>query len=79
MASKEAGLPNIQGSIEAVTGTMHGNGVFYDGYTGSVIQSGLGGTTPRQVIFNASRSAEIYGKSDTLQPAALWLISQVKF
>ena len=76
---KSAGLPNIQGSIEAVTGSMNGNGAFYNGYTGSVIQSGLGGSTPRQVIFNASRSAEIYGKSDTLQPPALWLISQVKF
>ena len=76
---KTAGLPNIQGSIDAITGAMIGYGAFYNGYTGAIIQAGLSGSTTRQVIFNASRSAEIYGKSDTLQPPALWLISQVKF
>lgn len=79
MLVKTAGLPNIQGSIDAITGTMVGYGAFYNGYTGSVIKAGLDGSTTRQVIFNASRSAEIYGKSETVQPAALSATPQIKY
>ena len=58
---------------------MYGYGAFYNGNTGSVIQASLSGSTTRQVIFNASRSAEIYGKSETVQPAALSATPQIKY
>ena len=62
----EAGLPNITGTMtNAYRGSVTGAFV-YDG------QSSNGGDdkTTSHVKFDASKSNEIYGKSDTVQPPA---------
>ena len=82
---KEAGLPNINGSV-----------VFYWGnftsHTGAITPSNLrgknafqGGSSVSQSIdiyegmsFNASQSNPIYGNSTTVQPPAISLIPQIK-
>ena len=81
--SVEAGLPNITGDV---TGTDDG----LAGYTTSacyISQRGLninwdsatgyrGGV---QIALDASKSNPIYGASDTVQPAAITLIAQIKY
>ena len=80
MGVKAAGLPNIKGIIQMVSGGINSvNGPFY--LTSSPLQqisAGLAGKD-RTINFDSSRISPIYGKSDTLQPAALWLIPQTKY
>lgn len=75
---KEAGLPNIKGSIwpRFNAGTTLWNdsasGAFYTTKTGSAEQRGDGGAVskPAGLGFEAKRSSAVYGKSSTVQPQA---------
>ena len=63
----EAGLPNITGTMtNAYRGSVTGAFV-YDGQT----SDGGDDKITNHVKFDASKSNEIYGKSDTVQPPAV--------
>ena len=73
---RDAGLPNITGSILTDRGGKYLNveysGAFY-AEKGSHfnIPTNTQGDTPPNIKIDASRSSPIYGTSDTVQPAAL--------
>ena len=85
---KEAGLPNIKGASKSryqITDHPDGqemNGAF-KGYAmeGGRYYGGSGTGDPWHYgwKFDASWSNPIYGKSDTVQPAALTMIAQIKY
>lgn len=66
----EAGLPNITGRFEGNgdDGTAHKTGCFYQGGN---MSGGNGGSGGAYILFDASRSSKIYGKSTTVQPPAI--------
>lgn len=76
----EAGLPNIKGgfSFDSYAGdggwlkVATATGAFYEreAGTGAVAQSGTTGVGPMAVDMDASKSSQIYGASDTVQPPA---------
>lgn len=77
---KNAGLPNITGSIQSrfdnggyYTGFLSNNGAFYaDGAEGETAARGTGSSGGGKVLrIDASRSSSIYGSSTTVQPPAL--------
>lgn len=70
---KDAGLPNIDGNINAMTmGSFRGNGAIYMNslYQDSLPPDGANDFTEMygSLNFNASRSNTIYGRSETVQP-----------
>lgn len=69
----EAGLPNIIGAMGQQgnrAGVADALGAFYgEGSTGCADASGAV-AVPQVLRFDASRSSEVYGKSDTVQPNA---------
>lgn len=85
VASVEAGLPNITGTLSEIIGTTnsttYGTGAF----------SGSGASSPgaiagpasknydRHAVFDASRCSSIYGNSNTVQPPAIKLVAQIKY
>lgn len=77
MAIKPAGLPNIIGSANINSTSGSASGAFY--FTNN--RKGADGNDYAQydLQFNASRSSSIYGASNTVQPPALQLITQIKF
>ena len=88
LAILAAGLPNINGQIQAMLNTVNdetvpvGSGALK--ITGkdrqnSNIVLGNGTDMACAVTFNASQSNNIYGSSTTVQPPALQLIPQIKF
>lgn len=76
-----AGLPNIAGSFHIMrAGPSSFKGAFY-GNSGSQ-GWGVGNNdvmTEGDVYFKASRSSNIYGASNTVQPPAISLLPQIKF
>ena len=67
-ATVEAGLPNITGEFRTVnSGNL--SGAFYNTTT-TTANWLYGNGNLRNVIFDASRSSSIYGKSSTVQPPA---------
>ena len=74
----EAGLPNITGQATFISSDGVDNaqypdrGAFYwANYAHNVrMQTVSGGTGKRDIMFDASRSNSIYGRSDTVQPPA---------
>ena len=87
--SIESGLPNINGDIgildTAGGGLAHHNGAFHNydgGQPSNFLRRGEGhdlvapGVTAH---FDASKSNQIYGRSDTVQPSALAMIAQIKY
>ena len=72
---KEAGLPNIEGSITTVINmspTPTVAGAFADTTTTPVGNTDTGSYSNKStIIFNASKSNAIYGNSTTVQPPAL--------
>ena len=81
---KDAGLPNITGSIGVAIGDNNtASGAFYNyGTAGTSKTSGasLGGETfTATKIFDASRSSSIYGKSSTVQPASFTVNYIIKY
>ena len=80
-----AGLPNITGSTTftsryGLTGddTIQ-NGVFGYGSDHYSALAGGGGGYTLALTFDASKSNEIYGKSDKVLPASFSLIAQIKY
>ena len=84
---KEAGLPNITGTIQRIygelgvtsdnsgpTGAFHNN---YKGYTKKMDTAW--GKNSFIIGFDASRSNPIYGSSDTVQSPALVLLPIIKY
>ena len=68
---KEAGLPNITGTIGNQTGGYTPSGAFYIGYkqnwqciTQQISERG-------DIFMDASRSSAVYGKSETVQPHSI--------
>lgn len=70
----DAGLPNIQGSLNYVQFINQNNsvGAFSDSYEYTSLNSAYDGNTvhPKIVKFDASKSNTIYGNSTTVQPPA---------
>lgn len=80
---KEAGLPNISGSIYgALTypNIDNADGVFGESNEQSygTYGSGGGGISTINLSLNASKSNAIYGNSDTVQPPALTMVYIIK-
>lgn len=83
----EAGLPNIQGTVQTMNSTLSDSSKATGAFTGSdgrstgsaslyAAQDGGGNATLR---FNASKSNEIYGKSTTVQPPSVKVIFIIKY
>lgn len=81
---KEAGLPNITGDL-VTSGTWSGfssaSGALRkaDGTGGYPGSGGKGGSISARIIFNASYSNSVYGKSNTVQPSAVALNVFIKY
>jgi hypothetical protein len=83
---KEAGLPNITGRIVAwgarsPFGSEFAGSIY--GSTEDTMMANVGTTAPSMsydiLNFDASRSSGIYGKSDTVQMAALCVLPCIKY
>lgn len=75
----EAGLPNITGTLGQRgnrSGLATGSGAFYisSNLTGLSAMDNVNVKNPVYIYFDASRSSAIYGKSNTVQPNAMFLI-----
>lgn len=85
-ASVTAGLPNITGQVGQGTDSMFNSAFCTGAFRGSVENSSAknaaGGYRPIDsgyATFDASRSNSIYGRSHTVQPAAIRLIPIIKY
>ena len=78
---KNAGLPNITGSVVRVLRGAYGaNGALLDGDPGGeAIQAGGSGVDSASISIDASRSNSIYGNSSTVQPPALTCLICIKY
>lgn len=72
----EAGLPNITGTLSDIMGTIwaspSGSGAFSGKYIGTSLENGNSGNYSN-ISFDASKSNAIYGRSNTVQPAAYYV------
>lgn len=79
---KSAGLPNITGTTKLNGGPWYtanmDSGALYQEEIHSSDSSGRN-SNGLSINFDASRSNSIYGASDTVQPAAIVLIPQIKY
>lgn len=74
---KEAGLPNITGTIRGTEGSsLTQTGAFY--YTGVGYNGAGGGSEDKEIGFDASRCSDIYGKSDTVTPDTMYGVWVIK-
>lgn len=78
-AQKNAGLPNITGAVDIVTGGLSCSGAFYRTGTRDEIQSNLGNNGSANFAFDASRSSSVYGGSNTVQPKSLTVRAIIKY
>ena len=83
---KEAGLPNIEGELDAGPGNsvafrdVRGSFTLDDKYPYTFAQSTNSvNNAYYTVILDASHSSNIYGNSTTVQPPAITLIPQIKY
>lgn len=70
----EAGLPNITGDANRAyfnSALSYSGALYVDTRQGGGSLSGSGSTGQNNIHFDASRSNDIYGASDTVQPPAL--------
>ena len=75
-------MPNITGNFADVpraSSSVDGCFYFTNGATSGTGYYDGGGGDAYVVNFDASRSSAIYGASDTVQPASLNLIPQIKY
>lgn len=83
LATKQAGLPNIQGSIGAAGAPawQNSSGAFSLGeITSHVPLPDMQGSLQHVMLyFSANASNSIYGSSNTVQPPACCLIAQIKY
>jgi hypothetical protein len=77
---KEAGLPNIEGTLEVNQNQITGysGAMTIEFGTGYVHYSGTTSGSAKKIGFDASLSSSIYGNSDTVQPPALCLNMIIK-
>ena len=75
---KNAGLPNITGSVGNLRADIEATGAFYKGETTYTYPPNSGADVPR-LAFDASKSNPIYGASTTVQPPALTCRYIVKY
>lgn len=76
----EAGLPNITGSfVNARANFTSASGAFTASNYGTQLNADYSKQGTMNMAFNASKSNAIYGLSDTVQPASILLIAQIKF
>lgn len=85
IGQKEAGVPDITGYVDYASGyglittSSSPSGAFYSGGgSGSSLPDG-GKIHSEELLFAASHSNAIYGKSTTVQPSAIILIPQIKY
>lgn len=87
-AKFEAGLPNIIGNFTTqysygsyIASASGSNGALaWTVSTKSNLESGTGSRAQlNKLIFDASRSNDIYGAADTIQPPSIALIPQIRF
>ena len=87
LSALAAGLPNITGKIQFYGnrgGVQKQEGAFYPTKTinntvPAADQSLEGFGKDEDIIFDASRSSNIYGASDTVQPPAIVLLPQIRY
>ena len=77
-------LPGITGSINIEIGDFaaHTGALYIKRFTGKVSSttaSEISGAEYKNIAFDASRSNEIYGKSDKVLPESFALIAQIKY
>ena len=76
----DAGLPNITGNFTFNGGNAKSAvGAFSFSNTGDSGWGDTWGQNKPTISFDASKSNSLYGNSNTVQPAALQLILQIKF
>lgn len=77
----EAGLPNITGTYPALAWGAMGSptGAFGTGVAKAPYANSQTPLDASYLVFNASESNPIYGNSNTVQPAAIRLIAQIKY
>lgn len=82
--AKEAGLPNIIGSVTNIAETFGKtavtDGAFSNetGHSAECTPSNTDKSEAGKMIFDASKSNSIYGKSDTVQPASVIMMYIIK-
>ena len=83
---KQAGLPNIKGSVRLGVGNRIGILDYSNALQGegsATVVNGISGNSAGgrndRVILDASKSATIYGSSNTVQPPAISLIPQIHY
>ena len=74
---KAAGAPNITGTFGVDSDSPSPTGAFYQ--DGRCNGANDWDSNNRFVRFDASRSSAAYGKSDTIQPAAISTFCQCRF
>ncbi|MGM9562124.1 MAG: hypothetical protein ACI3WT_07770 [Phascolarctobacterium sp.] len=76
----EAGLPNITGSVGTYRLAVESvsTGALYVKWRGAYGQSGSNAANADEIGFDASRSNDIYGSSDTVQPPAVTINYLIK-
>ena len=76
-------LPNITANIQSeflILLSNYSGGAFYTlGNTNTRYGYSAGNTNATKLYFDASRSNEIYGKSDKVLPDNITLIAQIKY
>ena len=80
----DAGLPGISGSINIEIGEFaaHTGALYikrFNGKVSSTQATEISDTQYKNVAFDASKSNEIYGKSDKVLPESFALIAQIKY
>ena len=79
----EAGVPNADGHVDNILTIAPGNGgmvsMSYANNAWYVEGRSNGGTAQTGFYFDLSQGNAIFGKSDTVQPAAVRLIAQIKY
>ena len=78
----EAGLPNIQGTVDSAGDTGFGDGTgalsSNKDHSGAYAQNWYGAPNGR-IVLDASKSSKIYGKSTTVQPPSCKTVFCIKY
>lgn len=78
----KAGLPNIKDELQGISrmDNIKGNGVLqWKIINYGVATAATSGPAARDIVFDASITSSIYGKSDTVQPPALCLLPCIRY
>lgn len=85
-AAVGAGVPNITGNVAYINSNINNANTYssgalfwYQNNNPTAPNASSGGNVSADIYFNASKSNSLYGNSDTVQPAAVRLIAQIKY